>query len=284
MASQMTQKRNCGLIDMYMKPRKQLKVDQAKKEEKEEGASQMSNTKPTIEADLVEAEAEVPALDFNLDFVLEQEKEDVPPTVTIIEPEAIQTEVAAAATLNTTQQLSDVESSISDSNDNDISDGIKENMVTSSKISKVSAAVAAIATAKKIHPSMLTRQEDADFQDIDKFFQAINNETERRNRHDYHMLVFENDMFDENAKPTKHSAKRATIVERVEAVIINPERKLKKPLQRQDIFYLTYLLCPRLNCTITQQWLHLSNKTKKLIRLLWYKLLPQSLTDFIHTI
>ena len=118
---------------------------------------------------------------------------------------------------------------------------------------------------------------------IDDFFRSLNDETERRARHDYHMLIFENDAFDGNARPTKAEAKRATVVERIEAVITNPKRQLKKPLARRDIFYIVYLLCTQLNCRSTLQLMHLSASVNRNIRILWHMILPLSLKQYVHS-
>ena len=114
---------------------------------------------------------------------------------------------------------------------------------------------------------------------FDDFFRAINDETERRARHDYHMLIFDDDAFDGNARPTKAEAKRATVVERIEA----PKRQLKKPLARRDIFYIVYLLCTHLNCRSTLQLMHLSAPVNRNIRILWHMVLPFSLKQYLHS-
>ena len=146
---------------------------------------------------------------------------------------------------------------------------------------KVKPAVAAVVEAEESKVPSTQNQDISE--SFDEFFRAINDETERRARHDYHMLIFDDDTFDGNARPTKAEAKRATVVERIEAVITNPRRQLKKPLARRDIFYIVYLLCTHLNCRSTLQLMHLSASVNRNIRILWHMVLPFSLKQYLHS-
>ena len=53
-------------------------------------------------------------------------------------------------------------------------------------------------------------------------------------------------------------------------------------MERSDIFILCFILSKDLNCRTTLETMHLSPRSRNLIKLLWRIVLPQSFTSFLH--
>ena len=118
---------------------------------------------------------------------------------------------------------------------------------------------------------------------LDQLYATIDNTLKMANKHDYHLHHFLGESKSaESIVDARVGPKIATIKERVVALLTDPGRKMKKNLQRREIFMVTLFLCQNLNCRHALSKSHISAKSRELIKTLWESILPSSLTEYIH--
>ena len=115
---------------------------------------------------------------------------------------------------------------------------------------------------------------------LDQLCVTIDNTLKMANKHDYHLHHFLGESKSaESIVDARVGTKIATIKERRVALLTDPGRKMKKNLQRREIFMVTQFLCQNLNCSHALSKSHISAKSRELIKTLWESILPSSLTE-----
>ena len=90
--------------------------------------------------------------------------------------------------------------------------------------------------------------------------------------------VLKRDITEKTRKGQKANEK-----DRVNAFLYNPEKKIKKDLERRDVYFILLLISEKVNARRVLEQMHLPEETRKIVECLWYSLLPGSFTEFIHS-
>ena len=101
-------------------------------------------------------------------------------------------------------------------------------------------------------------------------------------RFDVHLQAFYGDSCCRDAQPTPHSARIPVTKDRIITILSIPSRQIKRELDRSDILMIVFYVVLNLNCHATLQQYRLCEKSRKLIELLWDRLLPATLREYAH--
>ena len=161
---------------------------------------------------------------------------------------------------------------------------VNDNTLSSEKATKIIPTMVEVTTVESGEVPSISKT----LTDMDNYAQQMQilEESIRKdcklNHADYHMRAFAGISTDFEAMPTEDSPKISTTKDRIMGILTSPQRQIKKALVRADIFLLCFTLMKDLNCRNTLDTMHLSPRTRNLIKLLWRKVLPQSFTGFVH--